>query len=614
MQTIFDVIVIGGGHAGIEASYIAAKMKAKVLLLTHNLDTIGQLSCNPSIGGIGKGQLVKEIDALGGIMGMAADFAAVHYRLLNQSKGMAVRSTRLQIDRVKYRQIIRQTLGELENLTIFEQSVEELIVEQGAVKGVVTNLAVNFFAPVVILTAGTFLNGKIHIGLVNFSAGRIGDPAAIKLANNLTTLGLPVGRLKTGTPPRLAKETIDFNTLTAQGSDSDFPHFSFWKEFEQPNPLLNCYITHTNEKTHEIIRNNLDRSPLFTGIIQGKGPRYCPSIEDKIHRFPDRVAHQIFLEPECYSAEEIYPNVIYTSFPIDVQFELVHSIAGLEHAKILRLGYAIEYDYFDPQALKRGLESRSLFNLFLAGQINGTTGYEEAAAQGILAGINAVLRLRGEEAWSPTRDEAYLGVMVDDLVKKGVTEPYRMFTSRAEYRLLLREDNAVYRLAERAYSLGCLTDQQYDFLQLKKARITQQRDLLQQIKIYPQDQMAQRFFKVVKQSLNTEVNALQLLKRSEINRYQLQEILGLPETIEEQLEIQEKYQGYIVRQQEEIDKQKKYMNVQIPENFNYRQIKGLSTEVLQKLEQYQPKTVAQAIQISGVTPAAISLLLIFLKK
>ena len=614
MQTVFDVIVIGGGNAGIEASHIAAKMGAKVLMLTHNLDTIGQLSCNPSIGGIGKGQLVKEIDALGGLMGIATDFAAVHYRMLNQSKGMAVRSTRLQIDRVKYRQIMQKMLAETKNLVIFEQSVEKLVVEQDQVKGVITNLGIKFFAPVIILTAGTFLNGRIHIGLVNFPAGRIGDPAAITLSNNLRDLGLSVGRLKTGTPPRLAKTSINFSELEVQGSDSNFPHFSFWREFEQPNNLLNCYITHTNEKTHAIIQNNLDRSPLFTGLIQGTGPRYCPSIEDKIYRFPDRLAHQIFLEPEGYEAQEIYPNGISTSLPIDVQFQLVHSIKGLEKANILRAGYAIEYDYFDPQMLKTGLESCKIKNLFLAGQVNGTTGYEEAAAQGLLAGINAALRIKGRDSWSPARYQAYLGVMVDDLLTKGVTEPYRMFTSRAEYRLLLREDNAAYRLAENAWELGCLSSEKYDFFRKKITKINEQRESLRKIKISPKSITAQRFLDVTGQLLTVEANALQLLKRSDLDRCQLRNILDWSEQIEEQIEVQEKYQGYILRQQEEIDRQKKYANLRIPDNFDYRKIKGLSIEVLQKLEKHRPCTIAQVMQISGITPAAISLLLIFLKK
>ncbi len=614
MQTVFDVIVVGGGNAGIEASHIAAKMGVNVLMLTHNLDTIGQLSCNPSIGGIGKGQLVKEIDALGGLMGIAADFAAIHYRVLNQSKGMAVRSTRLQIDRVKYRQIMQKMLAETENLTIFEQSVEKLVVEQDRVKGVITNLGIKFFAPVIVLTAGTFLNGKIHIGLVNFPAGRIGDPAAIALSNNLKDLGLSIGRLKTGTPPRLAKTSINFDKLEIQGSDNNFPHFSFWQDFKQPNDLLNCYITHTNENTHAIIQKNLDRSPLFTGLIQGTGPRYCPSIEDKIYRFPDRSAHQIFLEPEGYEVQEIYPNGISTSLPIDVQFQLVRSIKGLERANILRAGYAIEYDYFDPQMLKIGLESRIIRNLFLAGQVNGTTGYEEAAAQGLLAGINAALRIKGKDSWSPARYQAYLGVMVDDLLSKGVTEPYRMFTSRAEYRLLLREDNAAYRLAEHAWKLGCLSSEQYDDFRKKIQKIDEQRELLRKIKIVPKGIIAQRFLDVVGQPLTVETNALQLLKRSDLDRCKLRKVLEWSEQIEEQIEVQEKYHGYILRQQEEIDKQKKYANLKIPDNFDYRKIKGLSVEVLQKLEKYRPCTVAQVMQISGITPAAISLLLIFLKK
>lgn len=618
-QETFDVIVVGGGHAGTEAALAAARMGMQTLLLTHNVETLGQMSCNPAIGGIGKGHLVKEIDALGGVMAKATDRAGIQFRTLNSSKGPAVRATRAQADRQLYRAAVRSVLENQPNLKIFQQACDDLIVENDQVCGVVTQMGLKFKAKSVVLTVGTFLGGQIHIGLQNYSGGRAGDPPSIALARRLRELPFRVGRLKTGTPPRIDARTVDFSVMQAQPGDNPTPVFSFMGSHKDQPTQIPCHITYTNEQTHDIIRNGLDRSPMYTGVIEGIGPRYCPSIEDKITRFADKDKHQIFIEPEGLTTHELYPNGISTSLPFDVQLNLVRSIKGMENAHITRPGYAIEYDFFDPRDLKTSLETKFIKGLFFAGQINGTTGYEEAGAQGLMAGLNAALSAQEKDSWTPSRDQAYVGVLIDDLTTMGTKEPYRMFTSRAEYRLMLREDNADIRLTAKGRELGLVDDVRWAAFNLKIEQIELERQRLKQQWIHPQHAALAEVNKLVKTPLSKEASLEDLIRRPEVNYQDLMKIdlvgPGLTDpAAAEQVEIQIKYEGYINRQQDEISKQERNENTRLPANFDYKVVKGLSNEVILKLNQVQPETMGQASRISGITPAAISLLLVYLKK
>lgn len=615
----FDIIVIGGGHAGTEAAMASARMGRRTLLLTHNVDTLGHMSCNPAIGGIGKGHLVKELDALGGLMARATDRAGIQFRILNASKGPAVRATRAQADRVLYRQAVRTALENQPNLQIFQQAVDDLIVENDQVVGAVTQMGLKFRAKAVVLTVGTFLDGKIHIGLENYSGGRAGDPPAVALSHRLRELPLRVKRLKTGTPPRLDARTIDFSALQQQWGDNPAPVFSFLGDASEHPEQMPCYITHTNERTHDVIRANLDRSPMYAGIIEGIGPRYCPSIEDKVMRFGDRNGHQVFLEPEGLTSHEIYPNGISTSLPFDVQMAIVRSIRGLENVNIVRPGYAIEYDFFDPRDLKQTLESKVIRGLFFAGQINGTTGYEEAAAQGLLAGLNAGLFAQEKEGWFPRRDQAYLGVLVDDLCTLGTQEPYRMFTSRAEYRLLLREDNADLRLTETGRQLGLVDDERWARFSEKLENIELERQRLRSTWVNPTSVGVDAVNAVISAPLSREASGEDLLRRPEMDYATLTALDAFAPPLAdaqaaEQVEIQVKYAGYIARQQDEIEKQLRHENTPLPADLDYRQVNGLSNEVIAKLNDHKPTSIGQASRISGITPAAVSILLVWLKK
>ena len=626
----FDVIIVGGGHAGTEAALASARQGVSTLLVTHSIETLGQMSCNPAIGGIGKSHLVKEIDALGGAMAKAVDLAGIQFRVLNASKGPAVRATRAQADRVLYRAAIREMLEQQENLSLFQQGVDDLLIEDGAIVGVITQMGMLIKAPRVVLTTGTFLGGKIHIGLENSSGGRAGDPPAIALANRLRELPFRVNRLKTGTPPRLDADSVDFSVMQVQEGDTPLPVMSYLGKQSDHPAQINCYITNTNEKCHEVIRGGLDRSPMYTGVIEGTGPRYCPSIEDKVMRFADKSSHQIFVEPEGLNTKELYPNGISTSLPFDVQLEMVREIKGFENAHITRPGYAIEYDFFDPRDLHYSLETKFVKGLYFAGQINGTTGYEEAGAQGLMAGLNAGLAARGLESWCPRRDEAYIGVLIDDLITLGTNEPYRMFTSRAEYRLTLREDNADLRLTEHGRKLGLVDDERWEFYSEKKIRIEEELQFLHRTWVQPNTDRAERINRLLEKPISREYSLADLLARPRVEHgpllaayncepdssdgkaYKAQ--TGIEAQSTQQAEIQIKYQGYIDRQEEDIGRLKKQENTKLPADFNYQQMQGLSNELKQKLLEAKPENIGRASRIPGITPAAISLLLIYLKK
>ena len=626
----FDVIIVGGGHAGTEAALASARQGVSTLLVTHSIETLGQMSCNPAIGGIGKSHLVKEIDALGGAMAKAVDLAGIQFRVLNASKGPAVRATRAQADRVLYRAAIREMLEQQENLSLFQQGVDDLLIEDGAIVGVITQMGMLIKAPRVVLTTGTFLGGKIHIGLENSSGGRAGDPPAIALANRLRELPFRVNRLKTGTPPRLDADSVDFSVMQVQEGDTPLPVMSYLGKQSDHPAQINCYITNTNEKCHEVIRGGLDRSPMYTGVIEGTGPRYCPSIEDKVMRFADKSSHQIFVEPEGLNTKELYPNGISTSLPFDVQLEMVREIKGFENAHITRPGYAIEYDFFDPRDLHYSLETKFVKGLYFAGQINGTTGYEEAGAQGLMAGLNAGLAARGLESWCPRRDEAYIGVLIDDLITLGTNEPYRMFTSRAEYRLTLREDNADLRLTEHGRKLGLVDDERWEFYSKKKIRIEEELQFLRRTWVQPNTDRAERINRLLEKPISREYSLADLLARPRVEHgpllaayncepdssdgkaYKAQ--TGIEAQSTQQAEIQIKYQGYIDRQEEDIGRLKKQENTKLPADFNYQQMQGLSNELKQKLLEAKPENIGRASRIPGITPAAISLLLIYLKK